>query len=784
MSQDLRYAIRTLWKSPGFTIVALLTLALGIGATSAIFTIVNSVLLRPLPFQDPTRLYLITPTGRFGGIPDPDFLTYQTQAGTLEQIAGFAGGRMTMLGAGEPISISTKLVTSSFWPTLGVQPSLGRVFRADERNGLVLSDHLWRSHFNADPSVLGKTVQLDGESFTIVGVMSGGFNFPAGAELWMPFAPDPANHHNASLQVIGRLRPGATPHQADAELAAISTRFDWGPRPRSVRLISLHESIVGNVKKSLAVFLGAVGFLLLIACVNVANLLVARGARRTEEFATRAALGATRWRLVRQLVTESLLLSVAGGVAGLLIAAWGESALISIAPAGLLPRLPEVRIDAWVLGFTTVVSLITGVLFGLLPAMQISRSELNESIKRSATRLSGANVRGALVIAEIALALVLLAGAGLLIRSFVRLRSVPTGFESQNVLSMAVTLSPDVYRTQQQLRAFHSELLSRIVPLPGVVAVGAVNWLPFGGNLIRGDAYAENRPDSTTHFSVTKPGVSEDYFRAMGIHLLRGRFFTAQDIEHSPSVAIIGQAAANTGWPGQDPIGKRITLEDNPKPEDWLTVVGIVDDVKQQKLAEKAPPAVYQPLTQVKRAFFLGNINYVVRTNGDERKLAALLRARLREIDPNQPIQTIATMDDLLNTSIAEPQFQIRIMGTFAAVSLLLAMVGIYGVMAYAVAGRTREIGIRVALGATGRDVLRHILSRSVMLIAAGLALGFAGTLATTRVLRDFLFEVTPTDPITLSAVVALLATVALAAAYLPARAAMKVDPVTALRHE
>lgn len=790
MIQDLRYAVRTLRRSPGFTIVALLTLSLGIGATSAIFTVVYSVLLRPLPFHDPARLYVVAgarPDGsintRITSIPDPDFLAYQTGAHTLENVAAFTGGRMTMLGAGEPVGVLARSVTSSFWPTLGVQPSLGRVFRTDERNTVVLSDRFWRSRFNADRAALGKTVQLDGANFTIAGVMPPGFDFPAGSDLWIPAAPDPGNHHMVSLQVIGRTKPGVAPAQADAELSAISSRFDWGG-PRTARLISLHESIVGNVRKSLQIFLGAVGFLLLIACVNVANLVVARGARRTEEFATRAALGAGRFRLIRQLVTENVLLSLAGGTSGLLVAVWGETVLVSVAPPKLIPRLPEVSIDVWVLAFTVLVSLATGVLCGLAPALQISRTDLNDSMKRAAARPAGARVRGMLVTAEIAMAMVLLAGAGLLIRSFVRLRSVPTGFESQNVLTMSVTLSPDVYRTAQQLKTFHAEMLSRIAPLPGVVAVGAINWLPFSGMRVGGDYYAGSPPGTAVHFSVTKPGVSMDYFRAMGIRLLRGRFFTAQDDEHSPGVAIIGQSTANRSWPGQDPIGRHITLEDHPQPEDWLTVVGVVDDVKQDTLAAQSPPAVYQPVSQVKRSFFLANMNYVVRTKGDYRKLEPLLRDRLHELDPNQPIQTVAPMEELLNLSTAEPQFQSRVLGAFAAVSLLLAIVGIYGVMAYAVAGRTREIGIRMALGATTRDVRLLVLSRSAGLIAAGLVLGLAGALATTRVLRDLLFELAPTDPLTLATVATLLAAVALAAAYVPARSATRVDPVTALRYE
>jgi putative ABC transport system permease protein len=772
MRQDLIYAIRTLRRSPGFTVVALLTLALGIGATSAIFTIVYSVLLRPLPFKDPSRLYSVL-SGRFGSVPDPDFLAYQ-KASTIEGLAAYFGGPVTMIGASEPAMLSGRTVTSRFWAALGVEAKLGRVFFENEDDAVVLSDRIWRSHFKADRKVLGKQISLNGRSYNIVGVMPPEFDFPQNADLWFPFRPDPLNHHAATLQTFARFRPGVTTAQVEAEFTAIAKGFNWGS-PRSLRVISLRELLVKNVKLSLTVFMGAVGFLLLIACVNIANLVVARGASRAGEFATRAALGASRRRIVRQLVTESVLLSLAGGAIGFLFGIWGQASLTSLAPAGLLPRSAEIRVDASVFAFTVAISILTGIVFGLFPAIQVSRADLNRSMKRGAE----SRLRGALVIVEISLAVIVLAGAGLLIRSFVALRSTPTGFESQSVLDMHLVFAPNVYQTGQQLHDFHSAMIARIAAMPGIDAAGAVNWLPMGNFATFGDFYAEGQSEHIGHFDVIKSGISEDYFRAMGIHLLRGRFFDAHDDPRSLPVAIIGKSVAGRAWPGGDPLGKRITLEDHPAPGDWLTVVGLVDDVKHIDLRRLQLPAVYQPLSQVKRDSFLSNFNYVIRTHADPRRIAALLRSTIRELDPNQPIERIATMDELLDRSVAEPRFQSTVLGAFAGFP-----VGIYGMMAYSVAARRREIGIRVALGATPGDVRTLILSRSAVLLLIGLTIGIAGALALTRVLANLLFEIKTTDPVTLVSVIAILAAAGIAATLFPARAAARVDPAIALRHE
>jgi putative ABC transport system permease protein len=783
---DLRYAIRGLRAAPGFTLVALATLALGIGATSAIFTVVNAVLLRPLPFREPSRLVTISSLP-FVSMPDSEYAAYRAQNRTFEEIAGMKGTVAAMLGAGEPANVRGRSVSASFWNTLGVAPLIGRVFGESETDAVVLSHALWAKQFQSRQDALGKVVQLNGKPFRVTGVMPAEFSFTtnpmAEPELWTPMELELKGQHNISLQAIGRLRPGATMQQAANDLSALRRQMGGRFSQRAIAVASLEEAIVGKTRKSLWVLLGAVGMLLLIACVNVANLLVARGARREQEFATRAALGASRWRLVRQTLVESITLSFAGGALGLLVALWGQSALAAAGGVYRLPRLAEVHIDSWVLGFTILLTIITGVLFGLAPAAQSSKVNLGDAIRRASARSGGGRVRGALVVVEIALAMVLLAGAGLLIRSFVRLRSVPTGFEAQSVLAMSVDLPSNAYSDTAKMRAFHDGMMERLASLPGVTAHAAVNWLPFGGMGIAGDFYTPDDPKKSRG-GVLKPSVTPDYFRAIGIRVLEGRAFNDRDVAGAEPVAIVGARVASLLWPGQNAIGQRVSLNDNSRPEDWLTVVGVVDDVKQEQLSKEAVHAIYVPLAQTKNTFFLSMMSYIVRTDGDPRLAPSLMRQQLKAVDPNQPIRQIATMNQLISDSTAEPRFQSRMLGAFAGAALLLAMVGIYGVMAFAVAARTREIGVRIALGAAPGDVFRLVLGRSALLVGVGLILGLGGAFAATRVLRDFLFEVTPTDPMVFAAGSALLALVAFAAAYLPARSATRVDPMIALRQE
>jgi putative ABC transport system permease protein len=792
LGQDVRFAIRTLWKSPTFTAIAVLALALGIGANSAIFTVVNAVLLRPLPFKDPQRICQIYAARfeAFAIMDDRVFLDFQKQSTVFEHVSAINGGSTSLTGAGEPISIHGLSVTPEFWAALGVGASLGRTFRAEDQsaNPVLLSDKLWRTRFDGDRSVLGKTVKLDSVPHTIVGVMPPGFSFPAGADLWTPLLVKPQNGMSFAYGVIGRLKPGTTIEQARAETRTIIRRIQ-PPQPGAEDtsgVISLQQSVVGKIQPSLYVLLGAVGFILLIACANVANLLLARGAGRRQEVAVRASLGATRSRLVRQLLTESWLLALVGGALGLLVALWTVPVLVRLVPEGMIPRLAEVNINSQVLWFTLLLSVATSLLFGIAPALQLSKARLVEFLKQGDRRVaSGQGLRSVLVTGEVALSLVLLIGAGLMIKSFVRLRSVNPGFNPASAFVLTVDLPFSEPRSTQQLLDYHSQVVAKFSALPGVVAAGAVNWLPMDQMLIQGDFYTQADSRPAAHFNVSKPDVSPGYFQAMGIRILRGRSFNERDNEGAAGVAIVTQSVARRAWGGENPIGKRLTLEDKPQPKDWLTVVGVADDVKQKNLAEKEPvPAVYQPLAQVTRSFFLFHMAYVVRANANPTVTAGLMRSRFRELDPNHPIQLMAAMGDLVDTTTAEPRFYSRMLGSFSAIALLLASLGIYGVMAYSVAQRTREIGIRVALGAQRADIFRSVMLRSAVLVLAGVVLGLAGAFGVTRVLENLLFDVKPTDAATFAAVSALLILVALAATYVPARRATSVDPMVALRYE
>ncbi len=792
LAQDVRFAIRTLWKTPAFTAIALLALALGIGANSAIFTVVNSVLLHPLPFPQPEQICQIY-TDRFGdsvAMDDRSFVEFEKQSAAFEHLSAISGGATSLTGFGEPIPVHGTAVTTEFWPALGVGASLGRTFRKEDDLGsvAVLSEKLWRTHFNAEQSILGKIVKLDGTPRSIIGVMPPGFAFPADAEVWTPLVVNPQPGAGWTYTVIGRLNAGVSIDQARAETKAIAQRLQ--PKEphaaESAGVASLHETLVGKIRPSLYVLLGAVGFILLIACANVANLLLARGAVRRQEVAVRASLGASRMRLIRQLMTESSLLAICGGALGMLIASWGVSFLVKLVPEGMIPRLAEVGINGQVLLFTFLLSLATSLIFGIAPALQLSKAQLAESLKQDERRIAGAQgLRSVLVTGEIALSLVLLIGAGLMIKSFVRLRSVNPGFNPESTFVLTVDLPFNEERKAPSLVAYHKQVLEKLSALPGVSSAGAIDWLPFDNALIRGDFYTEADSHPAAHFNVSKPGVTPDYFRAMGIRLLRGRSFDHGDTERSPGVAIVSESVARQAWGNRNPIGKRITLEDHPKLQDWLTVVGVVDDVKQENLAEKTPvAAVYQPITQVIRPGFLFHMAYVVRASGNVSALPSLMRSRFREVDPNQPIQLMAPMGDLVSATTAQPRFYSRMLGSFSAIALLLASLGIYGVMAYSVVQRTREIGIRVALGAQRSDIFRSVMLKSALLVLAGVAIGLAGALGVTRVLQNMLFDVKPTDAATFAAVSVLLILVALGATYIPARRATSVDPMVALRYE
>jgi putative ABC transport system permease protein len=795
IGRDLRYALRSLRKSPGFTVVTILTLALGFGANIAVFTVVNGVLFRPLPFPDPRRLMLISYQSKQGGLGlfDRDYLEYQRHVQAFEQIATFNEDSATLTGAGEAARLPTADVTSSFFSVLEVDPAMGRVFvPAEEKHGsnrvVLLSDKIWRSRFGADAKILGKAITLDGIAYSVVGVMPADFAFPQGAALWLPLevGGDPGNF--TTRAVVGRLKPQASEQQALAELEAIAKHLP--PLPVAHResmvaeVLPMKDLVVGKIRKSLLIFMGAVGFVLLIACANVANLLLMRGTSRQREIAVRNALGASRGRVIRQMLTESTLLSLGGVLAGILLALLGVPALLALAPAAGVPRIDEIHIDGWALGFALLLGAFTGILFGLAPALQATGNRVRTFLALSGPTLTArrATLRSTLVVSEIAMALVLLTGAGLMLKSFMRMRAVDPGFRTENVLTMTVDLPDASYPTVTAIQAFDSSILTKLSNLPGVVAAGAVNFMPLQPVLIRGDFTLDGGRKLPRDYNVAKPDVSPDYFRVMGIRFLKGRGFIDQDNSSAPGVVIISQSVARTLWPGQDPIGQRITMEDEPKPKDWLTIIGIVDDVR-QRLTGRPQPAIYQPYQQVTRPFFLSHMSFVVRTAEQPQSVAAGMRGVLHDVDKYQPV-SIAALTDLADASTAETWFQARLISTFSILALLLAAIGIYGVLAYAVTERTREIGIRMALGAKKSDITFMLLKRTLLLVMAGVAIGGCGALALTRVLSKFLFEVKPTDPVTFLAVAAILAVTGIVAGLLPARRATRVDPVVALRWE
>jgi predicted permease len=767
VGQDIRYALRSLCKSPGFTALAVLAMALGIGANTAVFTVVNGVLLRPLPLVQPERLFLISymprPSPGRPSVSDRDYVEFQRQTQAFERVTAFVGAQVTLTGAGDAVRLPVGRVTSSFFPVLRVNPAMGRTFAAlEEERGspdvAVLSDELWRSRFAGDPNILGKSLTVDGTRRSVIGVMPEGFAFPGEAQLWLPLpVGGDASGNSFFPYAFGRLRPSVTQRQAQAELETLAPQLPWqhrvaaaGAPTRSgwvAEVLPLQDLFVGQIRKSLLIFMGAVAFVLLIACANVANLLLMKGSLRRQEMAVRTALGAPRSRLIRQLLTESAMLSLGGAIAGLLFAIFGVRALLALAPPGIIPRVAEIHLDARVVGFAIGLGAVTGILFGLLPAVRATGRELRTFLGQAGRAVTGRGegLRSLLVVSEIALTLVLLIGAGLLLKSFLRIRAVDPGFRAENVLTMTLDLPESQYNTTVSIQAFHAGTLEKLSNLPGVLAAGAVNFLPLNG-VMWGLFHLYDRRPVPPGYMVDKPAVSSEYFRVMGILLLSGRAFSDQDSSTAPRVAIISQSVARTFWPGGDALGQRLTLEDHPKPgnEDWLTIVGVVDDVRQRSLTEKAHPAIYEPYVQVKRPLFLTSMTFAIRTAAQPASMATAMRGVLREVDRNQPVQSIATMKDLVAKTTAEPQFQTRLIAIFAMLALLLAAIGVYGVLACAVAERTREIGIRMALGAEKSDITRMILRRSLLLVTVGVALGVAGALAVTRVLAKFLFEVSP----------------------------------------
>ena len=800
--QDLRYAIRTLLKNRSFTAVAVLALALGIGANTAIFSVVNAVLLRPLPFPEPDRLVAIktinlkSGENNFGNASPADFVDWRARSNSFEQLTAETGGSVTMTGGEQPESFPGARVSDDYFAMLGTKPFLGRAFLPDEfkSNGspaIILSHRLWQRRFASDVGIIGQTLTLDGKPSTVVGVMPPDFKQPAYAEVWMPLLTDSSEMQLRGARyfvTIARLKPGVALAQAQAEMgtvaAALQEQHPESNASWSVRIFSLQESIVGNFRTALLVLLGAVGFVLLIACANVASLLLARASERRKEMAIRAALGATRFRVIRQLLTESILLAFAGGAAGLLLAFWGVKAIIRLIPEAMrFPRLDEIQIDARALAFTLVVSLVTGIIFGIIPGLQVSKPDLQESLKeggRSSTGNLGVHrTRSVLVISEVALALLLLIGAGLLIRSFARLNQTSLGFDRENLLTIGIGASPQKYPQARQRAAYYKQFLERLETLPGVESAALSSSLPLGFNLIFPYTVEGRAAGPADAPQAAFSSVSPNYFSAMHIPLLAGREFTEQDNKDAPNVAIINETMARRFFTDENPIGKRVKIDYLNQPTSF-EIVGVVGDTKQSSLADQTNVGVYVSYFQY--PWFSSLL--IVRTATDAASFAAPAQRAIWSLDKDKPISYVKTMDQLLSESVAEPRLYVFLLSVFALVALALAVIGIYGVMSYSVGQRTREIGIRMALGAQPGDVLRLVVGQGMILVLIGVITGLAAALALTRVMASLLYDVKATDPLTFFGVAAILAGVALGACFVPARRATKVDPMVALRYE
>jgi putative ABC transport system permease protein len=796
--KDIQYGTRTLLKRPGFTAVAILTLALGIGANSAMFSAVNAVLLRPLPFPQSEQIVVLDGVQAKQGIKRsnmsvPDFADWQSQNQVFENMAGFATGGALLINNDETERVRRASVSAEFFPLLRTNAFLGRVLQPEDskKDGVqtaVLSHGLWQRRFGADPNVVGSQVKIGGQPITVVGVMPVGFDFPDRSELWMPFPIDGAaeRRDNRYLEVVTRLKSGVTLSQAHAQMDTINQRLaqaypetntGWG-----VELTILQERLVGETRASLLLLLGAVAFVLLIACANVANLLLARATARQKEIALRTALGASRWRIVRQLLTESLLLSTIGGGLGLLLSLWLTKLLIAISPPNT-PRFDEIRPDARVFLFTLALAVVTGLIFGLAPALRASRVNLNERLKEGG-RTGGAGhnrVRSLMLISEVALSFMLLVGAGLLIKSFMRLRDVSPGLNPANVLSVRLSIPSAKYPAGEPRAQVLRQTVEHIKSLPGVTSAAAVLSLPLGGDTFNvGRSYIREGRPSTPEESANAVYLvaTPDYFQALQIPLVAGRAFTDQDTEQTPKVVVVNESMARRLWPGESPVGKRITIwRDEKFPRE---IVGVVGDIR-ESLDTEAGSQMYVPYAQDAN---WNGMSLVIRTSGEPTSLTAAVRNEIRSVDKGMALFNVKTMDDVLAISVGPRRTPMLLLSTFAGVALLLAMIGIYGVTAYHVTQRTQEIGIRMALGAQMRDVMKLILQGGMALASIGIVLGLVGAFALTRLMSSLLFGVQPTDLPTFLVVSFCLLVTALIACYLPARKAAKVDPLVALRYE
>src|ERR1700677_154610 len=803
--QDLRYALRQLRKSPGFATVAIATLALGIGANTAIFSIANGVLLRDLPYQDPQRLALLWNIGRGDDNRDQlsftDIDDYRSQNDVFENVVAFGNWSAAFTGAGDPARIPGMQVGNGYLSLMRVQPMLGRDFLPDEQiegkdQVIILTYGLWQSRFAGDPQVVGRQISLSGRPYTIIGVTPKDFPMlpttlvDGPAQFYRPVAEkhDDKERLSRHLRAMARLKPGVTVEQAQSDLEVINhglaKQFPDEYSTTGVRVVKLRDDIAAGLRPALWMLLGAIGFLLLIACANLSNLLLVRGIGRQKEVAIRSALGADRARIVQYVLTESVLLALCGGMGGILLAFWSTKFIVTIGTK-VIPQLVGVSLDGRVLAFTAGLSLATGLLFGLVPALRLSGFTLSDALKEGA-RSSGAahdTFRKVLAVSEIALSLVLLAGAGLLLRSFSKLYGVDPGFRSDHLLTMDIGLPSAKYLagTEKPL-AFYRELLGRINALPGVESAGAVNVLPLGTNFDT----AGTEPEGFVHGPGETPYperyiVTPGYLAAVGIRLVRGRLFSDADRESAPLVVLISDTAAERWWPNQDPIGRRIKVPGfDVGAQPWRTVVGVVRDVKQAGLDAPQTMQIYLPHAQYRN----GYLTLVVRTKSDPMSLAAEVRRQVMQVDPEQAVSNIATMDQVLSDSIVSRRFSATLLGLLAGLGLLLAAIGVYGVISYGVSQRTREIGIRIALGAKRKDVLSLVVAQGMKLLLLGVGAGIVSALLLTPALSSLLFGVSPSDPVTFAGSAIFLAAVALFACYIPARRAAKVDPMVALRSE
>ncbi|HST23081.1 MAG TPA: ABC transporter permease [Blastocatellia bacterium] len=799
--QDVRYAIRLLFKRPLFTTVAVVTLALGIGANTAIFSVVDAVLLAPLAYTEPDRLMMIWGVNSSANADQqpasvPDFDDLKAQSQTFDEIAASRSQAFNLTDGDEPERVGGARVTVNMFSALAVKPVVGRDFLESEGLAgaepvVILSHSLWQQRYGSDAAIVGRALNVDGKSYTVVGVLPKGIYYPAqDTNLYVPFIPQPNEILRGArfLRVIGRLKKDVSPAEARAEVETIAgrvaaaypaTNTGWG-----IYLVPLHEQIVGRVRPALIVLLSAVGCVLLIACANVANLLLARAAARRAEFAIRAALGASRWQLVRQLLTESLVLSALGGMFGLLLAMWGVPFLTGIS-ASSIPRVEGIGINLRVLGFTAIVSLATGAVFGLAPALRSSSKQLTDALREGRRGSTGSilhqRLLSALVVSEVAIAMVLLVVAGLMIRSFLSISNVAPGLNPKGVITLGVGLPLSRYPGVQQQAIFYDKLVAQVRTLPGVESAASVIRLPMlGFNASTGFTVQGKPVQSGTEPNADYRAVTDDYFRTMGIPLLKGRDFTVRDSKDAPDAMIISEMLAERFFPGEDPVGKRIQIF--PDPTRWREIVGVVGNVKLLGLDAETNPTIYVPYSQNPYPAALRNVFLVARTSSDPKSLVASIRSELKSLDKDIPVSQVQTMEEVISGSLAQRRLSMSLLIVFAALAAGLSAVGIYGVMAYIVAQRTHEIGIRMAMGAEQKDVIKMVLGDGAKLTFAGIGAGLAVAVGLTRFLQSLLYQVSATDTVIYASIVLLLTVVALLASYIPARRAAKIDPMEALR--